>query len=126
MRQRFSHAAVAVLSRAVANCPSNYCAQAVDFVRKRLARRMAPQAICEAICDHCLAPDTQVTHPISASAEHLLCGELCMSQRRCSYEAHSKIVWSPANQGHVLEILWIGAGLDRPDSVRPTLGQGQT
>ena len=36
-------------------------AQAVDFVRKRLARRMTPQAICEAICDHCLAPDTQVT-----------------------------------------------------------------
>lgn len=35
-------------------------AQAVDFVRKRLARRMAPQAICEAMCDHCLAPDTQV------------------------------------------------------------------
>jgi len=33
--------------------------QAVDFVRKRLARRMAPQAICEAMCDHCLAPDTQ-------------------------------------------------------------------
>ena len=34
-------------------------AQAVDFVRKRLARRMTPQAICEAMCDHCLAPDTQ-------------------------------------------------------------------
>ena len=34
--------------------------QAVDFVRKRLARRMMPQAICEAMCDHCLAPDTQV------------------------------------------------------------------
>ncbi|CAL5218962.1 g716 [Coccomyxa viridis] len=33
--------------------------EAVDFVRKRLARRMAPQAICEAMCDHCLAPDTQ-------------------------------------------------------------------
>ena len=29
-------------------------------MRKRLARRMTPQAICEAMCDHCLAPDTQV------------------------------------------------------------------
>ena len=38
-------------------------AQAVDFVRKRLARCMAPQAICEAMCDHCLAPDTQVSTP---------------------------------------------------------------
>ena len=28
-------------------------------MRKRLARRMTPQAICEAMCDHCLAPDTQ-------------------------------------------------------------------
>ncbi len=35
-------------------------AQAVDFVRKRLARRMSPRAICEALCDHCLASDTQV------------------------------------------------------------------
>ena len=33
--------------------------QAVDFVRKRLARGMAPRAICEALCDHCLAPDTK-------------------------------------------------------------------
>ena len=38
---------------------SSCAAQAVDFVRKRLARRMTPQAICEAMCDHCLAPDTQ-------------------------------------------------------------------
>ena len=35
--------------------------QAVDFVRKRLARRMSPRAICEALCDHCLASDTQVS-----------------------------------------------------------------
>ncbi|CAL8469876.1 g9418 [Coccomyxa elongata] len=32
--------------------------QAVDFVRKRLAQRMSPRAISEALCDHCLAPDT--------------------------------------------------------------------
>lgn len=33
--------------------------EAVDFVRERLQRGEKPAAICEAMCDHCLAPDTQ-------------------------------------------------------------------
>jgi serine/threonine protein phosphatase PrpC len=32
--------------------------EAVDFVRVRLQRGMEPRAICEAMCDECLAPDT--------------------------------------------------------------------
>ena len=32
--------------------------QAVDFVRERLRGGMQPRAICEAMCDACLAPDT--------------------------------------------------------------------
>jgi len=34
-------------------------AQAVDFVRERLARGARPAAVCEALCDRCLAPDTE-------------------------------------------------------------------
>eukprot|EP00887_Chlorella_sp_A99_P005127 scaffold25.g5127.t1 len=32
--------------------------EAVDFVVERLAAGKSPKAICEEICDHCLAPDT--------------------------------------------------------------------
>ena len=32
--------------------------QAVDFARQRLFSGMEPRAICEAMCDACLAPDT--------------------------------------------------------------------
>ena len=34
-------------------------AQAVDFVRERLAAGKAPKDICEEMCDHCLAPDNR-------------------------------------------------------------------
>ena len=33
--------------------------QAVTFVRERLEQGMEPKAICEAMCDHCLAPETE-------------------------------------------------------------------
>ena len=40
--------------------------QAIDLVRERLQKNEEPEAICKAMCDHCMAPDTQVwadTHP---------------------------------------------------------------
>ena len=33
--------------------------QAVDFVRERLQQGMTPKQVCEAVCDRCLAPDTE-------------------------------------------------------------------
>jgi len=33
--------------------------QAVTFARERLEKGMEPRAICEAMCDACLAPDTE-------------------------------------------------------------------
>ena len=33
-------------------------AQAVDFVRERLAQGVSPKEVCEQLCDHCLAPNT--------------------------------------------------------------------
>ena len=35
-----------------------YPLQAVSFARQRLQSGMDPRAICEAMCDACLAPDT--------------------------------------------------------------------
>ena len=34
-------------------------AQAVDFVRERLQRGESPRAVCAALCDQCLAPNTE-------------------------------------------------------------------
>ena len=36
--------------------------QAIDLVRERLQKNEEPEAICKAMCDHCMAPDTQVGH----------------------------------------------------------------
>ncbi len=33
--------------------------QAVDFVRERLQQGEPPRAVCAALCDHCLAPNTE-------------------------------------------------------------------
>ena len=35
------------------------CRQAVDFVRERLQQGESPRAVCAALCDHCLAPNTE-------------------------------------------------------------------
>ena len=32
--------------------------QAVTFARKRLMEGWSPKRVCEALCDHCLAPNT--------------------------------------------------------------------
>lgn len=33
--------------------------QAVDFVREGLKRGLSPKAVCEAMCDKCLAPNVE-------------------------------------------------------------------
>lgn len=33
--------------------------QAVDFVREHLQQGEPPRAVCAALCDHCLAPNTE-------------------------------------------------------------------
>jgi serine/threonine protein phosphatase PrpC len=33
--------------------------QAVDFVESKLRQGMSPKEVCEALCDRCMAPDTE-------------------------------------------------------------------
>ena len=43
-------------------------------MRERLQKKEEPEAICKVMCDHCMAPDTQVSSPLhtcSTSAELL-------------------------------------------------------
>lgn len=44
------------------------CVQAVTMVRERLAKGEEPDAICRALCDHCMAPNTDVRSPPACSA----------------------------------------------------------
>ena len=48
--------------------------QAITMVRERLQKKEEPEAICKAMCDHCMAPDTQVRLAQFSSNEALLDG----------------------------------------------------
>ena len=58
-----------------------HCAQAVTMVRERLAKGEEPDAICRALCDHCMAPNTDVRAPLGGAAACLrgACGCLAWS-----------------------------------------------
>ena len=56
--------------------------QAITMVRERLQKKEEPEAICKAMCDHCMAPDTQVRRAQFSSNEVLLAGAAVLESAR--------------------------------------------